>query len=92
MYVAQLGSDEKKLRSALSKEILYRKYSTKNIKFDNPLFRQQKCETKVMIGNPKLLLMTTDVPMVARYEINLICIVIGPPRSGKGTYKFMLVS
>ena len=33
---------KKKLRSALTREIRYRKYSTTNIKFDNPLFKQRK--------------------------------------------------
>ena len=64
--VKRFNTDEKLLRSALTKEIRYRKYSSHSIKFDNPLFMQQKCDVKTFVGNLKLLLMKTGVPMAAR--------------------------
>ena len=64
--VDRFRHDEEKLRSALTRELRYRKYSTKNIKFDNPLFKQQNVGIDVLITNLKLLLMKTDVPMAAR--------------------------
>ena len=64
--VRKFENDKKKLRSALTKEIRYRKYSSYSIKFDNPLFSQKKCDESTLIANLKLLLMKTDVPMAAR--------------------------
>ena len=55
--VARFTHDEQGLRSALTREIRYRKYSTTNIKFDNPLFKQMNVSTDVLVSNLKLLLM-----------------------------------
>ena len=41
--------DEGKLRLALTRELRYRKYSTKNIKFDYPPFKQQNVGIDVLI-------------------------------------------
>ena len=64
--VTKLQHDDKLLRSALTKEIRYRKYSAYSIKFDNPLFKQQNCDTTTLIGNLKLILMKSDCTLAAK--------------------------
>ena len=64
--VHRFADDDKKLRSALTREIRYMKYSMTNIKFDNPLFKQQGVDTSVILSSIRLLLMKTEVPMAAR--------------------------
>ena len=64
--VKRFSEDEKALRSALTKEIRYRKYTSHSIKLDNPLFAQKKIGIPRMIENLKLLLMKSDFPMAAR--------------------------
>ena len=54
--VKGFGEDENALRSAL----------THSIKFDNPLFGQNKIGTPTMIKNLMLLLMKTDIPIEAK--------------------------
>ena len=61
-----LKEDEKALRKALIQEIRYRKYSSISIKFNNPLFDQQKVDTATLISNLKLLLMKTDSGLAAK--------------------------
>ena len=63
--VEMYKGDEKLPRSALCKEIRFRKYSSYSIKFNNPLFTRQKVEMKILIENLKLLLMKTDLSMAA---------------------------
>ena len=64
--VSKFKHNDKELRSALTREIRYRKYSAYSIKLDNPLFDQQKCNTDTLISNLKLLLMKTDTTMAAK--------------------------
>ena len=70
--VKMYKEDERLLRSALWKEIQYRKYSSYSIKFNNPLFAQQKVEKKTLIENLKLLLIRRDVSLA---ESLFICLV-----------------
>ena len=70
--VKMYKGDERLLRSALWKEIQYRKYSSYSIKFNNPLFAQQKVEKKTLIENLKLLLIRRDVSLA---ESLFICLV-----------------
>ena len=70
--VKMYKGDERLLRSALWKEIQYRKYSSYSIKFNNPLFAQQKVEKKKLIENLKLLLIRRDVSLA---ESLFICLV-----------------
>ena len=45
--------DEKLLRSAICKEIRHLKYSSYSIKFNNPLFAQQKVELQETYQKPQ---------------------------------------
>ena len=51
--VEMYKGDEKLLRSALFKEIRYCKYSSYSIKFNNPLFAQQKVELQETFQKPQ---------------------------------------
>ena len=53
-------SDSKSLRSALRYEIRYRKFTVRNIKEDNPLFKQMNLTTDELKENLRLLLTKTD--------------------------------
>ena len=64
--VAKLQHDPSTLRTALTKEIRYRKYSSFSIKFNNPLFDQQKLNIESLTTNLKLLLMKTDSTLAAK--------------------------
>ena len=79
--VKRFNGNEKLLRSALTKEIRYRKYSSHSIKFNNPLFSQRNCDIKTLIENLRLLLMKTDVTMAARATMADLEAVIAIPTS-----------
>ena len=51
--VEMYQGDEKLFRSALFKEIRYSKYSSYSIKFNNPLFAQQKVELQETFKKPQ---------------------------------------
>ena len=51
--VEMYKGDEKLLRSALCKEIRYRMYSSYSIKFNNPLFAQQKVALQETYRKPR---------------------------------------
>ena len=72
-----MKKDEKALRTALSKEIHYRKYSSFSIKFDNPLFLQKKLDAPALISSLKLLLMETDISLAAKATMEDLEAVIG---------------
>ena len=72
-----MKKDEKALRTALSKEIRDRKYSSFSIKFDNPLFVQKKLDVPALINNLKLLLMKTDISLAAKATMEDLEAVIG---------------
>ena len=55
--------DEKKLKSALTHEIRYRKFTTLNIKDSNPLFKQRNLSNEEMATNLRLLLHKTDMAL-----------------------------
>ena len=72
-----MKKDEKALRTALSKEIRYPKYSSFSIKFDNPLFLRKKLDVPALISNLKLLLMKTDISLAAKATMEDLEVVIG---------------
>ena len=76
---ADLKDDDKALRSALTKEVRYRKYSSLSIKFDNPLSHQRKCDTLTLINNLKLLLMKCDSSLAAKATMSDLEAVIAKP-------------
>ena len=55
--------DEEKLKSALTHEIRYRKFTTLNIKDSNPLFKQRNVSNDEMATNLRLLLHKTDLAL-----------------------------
>ena len=66
----QLKEDENALRKALIKEIHYQKYSSINIKVNNPSFDQMKVDTANLIDNPKLFLRKSDSSLAAKAIMN----------------------
>ena len=71
------AEDAKSLRSALVYEIRYRKFSVKNIKEDNPLFKQVNLTVDVLKENLKLLLTKTDRTMASTVTMEDLQEVIG---------------
>ena len=55
--------NEEKLKSALTHEIRYRKFTTLNIKDSNPLFKQRNLSNEEMATNLRLLLHKTDLAL-----------------------------
>ena len=75
--ILEMIKDEKRLKSALTAEIRYRKFTLLKIKESNPFFKQRNLSSDQLVSNLRLILQKSSVGLVCSASLDDLERVVG---------------